>query len=110
MISESSGSLGREGGRKGEEESGGGERGREEGEQGLQARMYVKALPYSSPNIPAIEYAPSVPVPRILFILFSQPQVAPFVPLNLLIPTFPSVGHCASNAEHRPRQQQVLNE
>lgn len=80
------------------------ERGREEWEQGSQARTYRKALLYSSPNIPTVEHALSFPVPRILFTLSSQPQVVPFFPLNLLIPPFPSAGHCASNAKHRPRQ------
>lgn len=96
-----SGSEGREVRRKGEKER---ERrkGRKEN-RSLQARMCGKVLPHSSPDTPATECALSVLVPRILLILFSLPEVASFFPLNLLIPTFPSGEHCASNAKCRPR-------
>ena len=103
-----SGSDWTEVGRKGEKESGRGERGergREEGEQEFTGQEFTgKALPHSGPNIPATECALSFLDPRILLILFFLPKAASFFPLNLLIPTFPSGEHCASNAKGRPRQ------
>lgn len=61
-----------------------------------------RPLPHSKPIIPTTECVLSFSVSRILFILFSLPRVALF-PRNILIPTFLSVEHCASNAKHKPR-------
>lgn len=82
LMSESSGSEGRERGREERRERDTKRRsGREEGEQRWQARTCGEVLPHFNPNIPATECALCFPVPRNLFILFSLSKVASF-PLN----------------------------
>lgn len=97
MVSESSGSVGREGRReeRRERERETEKKGREE-EQRRQAKTCGEALPHSNPNVPQRSCLQD-------FHTVSLPKVASFFPFSLLIPTSLSGDHCAFNAKHRSR-------